>query len=210
MGPWPGPWPHPYTWPYGPEFKFGPGGIVVPPVPVPPDAVPINVANVQPLTTRQYVMHKGEREEWKPPNLPMFKFGAPSDLVTQMINIKDRVLFKTFTNLVEMIVMEGADEYDLAMALWMLSHCEGHLMINIPTEKEPKKLLHVANVSEKSRISELVRSVVGHLYSYPAHLVLETKFSTKGSIFDSPEITNRTAIAKIYEKVKMDYLEQKL
>ena len=109
-----------------------------------------------------------------------------------------------------MIVMEKADEYDLAMALWMLSHCEGHLMVNIPTPQEPKKLLHVANVSEKSRISELVRAVVGHLYSYPAHLVLETKFSTKGSIFDSPEVTNQQAIKQIYDKVKMDYLEKKL
>ena len=128
----------------------------------------------------------------------------------QMVNIKDRVLFKVFTNLVEVILMKGVDEYDLAMAFWFLSHLEGHLFINLPSPDNPKKLVHLANVTKTSRISDLVHVVVGHLVRYPTHLVFQSKFSTKGGVLTNDSVTNRAAIDKIYEQVRIDYQQKRI
>ena len=147
---------------------------------------------------------------WKPPNEPLFRFGATSDLVKQMVNIKDRVLFKVFTNLIEIILMKGVDEYDLAMAIWLLSHCEGHLLVNLPTADNPKKLVHIANITKSSKIPAIVHAIVGHLVRYPTHLVFQTKFSTAKSIFTNESVTNRVSMGKIYERVKLDYMEKKI
>ena len=106
--------------------------------------------------------------------------------------------------------MEGADEYDLALAMWLISHVEGHLFINLPIPGDPKKLQHLANITKKSRISDLVSTVVGHLLKYPAHLVLQAKFKLNDSIMSQPELQNREAMNMIYEQVKNDYLERKI
>ena len=127
-----------------------------------------------------------------------------------LVNVKDRVMFKVFSNLIELVVMEGADEYDLAMAMWLLSHVEGHLFINLPTPDDPKRLQHLANITPTSRISDLVSTIVGHLLKYPAHLVLQAKFKIDDSVMHQPELQNREAMNLIYEKVKADYLERKL
>ena len=106
--------------------------------------------------------------------------------------------------------MEGADEYDLSMPMWLISHVEGHLFINLPTPNDPKKLQHLANITKTSRISDLVSTVVGHLLKYPAHLVLQAKFKLNDSIMNQPELQNREAMNMIYEQVKNDYLERKI
>ena len=172
-------------------------------------AVPLNELATQTLTTTQHIMRNGDKK-WVPPNEPLFRFGAPRDLVQQMVNVKDRVLFKVFTNLVEIIVMKGADEYDLAMAMWLVSHMEGHLFANLPTKDDPKRLTLLTNVTKESRVSDLVSKIVGTLIKYPAHFVLQTKFSTRKSVLVRPELQNLEAINEIYEKVKTDYTENKI
>ena len=117
------------------------------------------------------------------------------------------MLIKVFTNLVEIIVMEGVDEYDLAMAMWLISHCQGHLFVNSPTQEDPKKLVHIANVTEKSRVSDLVRSMATNLVRYPSHFVLETTCSTQNSIFGSL-LLNKHSVKRIYKAVKNDYLDR--
>ena len=148
-----------------------------------------------------------EDDRWKKPNLPMFRYGVPGDVVSDLINIKDKVLIKVFTNLVEIIVMEGVDEYDLAMAMWLISHCQGHLFVNSPTKEDPKKLIHIANVTEKSRVADLVRSIATNLVRYPSHFVLETTFDTQNSIFGSL-LLNKHSVNRIYKAVKNDYLDR--
>ena len=184
------------------------------PIPVPPgdngDPVPINQGVLRSGdNSHYYVRMEGEQDKWRQPNLPLFRFGAPKDAMSQIVNIKDRVLFKVFTNLVEIIIMEKADEYDLAMAMWLISHCTGNLYINIPQETDPKRLLHIATVKKESRIKDLVYAVVGNVVRHPAHLVLETKFSTANSILDG-ELINKHSLNRIYAAVKNDYLEDKL
>ena len=115
----------------------------------------------------------------------MFRFGVPSDVISDLINIKDKILMKVYRNLVEFIVMEGVDEYNLAMAMWLVSHCQGHLFVNSPVPNDLKKLVHIANVTEKSKVRDLVASVARHLVKYPTHFVLETTFDTANSLFDA-------------------------
>ena len=171
---------------------------------------PLDVASVKRGASHAHIYDgRKERPDYRPPNLPLFRFGAMKDAMTEMINIKDRVIFKSFTNLVEIIVLEKADEYDIAMAMWLLSHCTGHLLMNTPTPTEPKKLIHIANVTKESRIRDLVHAVVGHTITHPAHFVLQSKFSLQGSIFDSP-LMNKHTMARVYTAVKNDYIENKI
>ena len=164
---------------------------------------------VYPVPDRTISAHqvRPQDDRWKKPNLPMFRYGVPTDVVSELINIKDKVLMKVFTNLVEIIVMEGVDEYDLAMAMWLISHCQGHLFVNSPTQEDPKKLVHIANVTEKSRVSDLVRAISTNLVRYPSHFVLETTFSTQNSIFGSL-LLNKHSVNRIYKAVKNDYLDR--
>ena len=144
---------------------------------------------------------------YKKPTAPMFRFGVPSDVISDLINIKDKVLMKVYRNLVEFIVMEGVDEYNLAMAMWLVSHCQGHLFVNSPVPGDLKKLVHIANVTEKSKVRDLVASVARHLVKYPTHFVLETTFDTANSLFGSMML-NRHSINRIYAAVKNDYLDR--
>jgi len=167
------------------------------------------VASVRTQNTQGHIDYRQERPDYRPPNLPLFRFGAMKDAMTEMVNIKDRVIFKAFTNLVEIIVLEKADEYDIAMAMWLLSHATGHLLMNSPTPTEPKKLIHIANVTTTSRIRDLVHAIVGNTLSHPAHFVLQSKFNLEGSIFDSPML-NKHTINRVYTAVKNDYIENKI
>ena len=175
-------------------------------MPAPYDPMPLDHIPVQALTSYNYVQGDGE-EKWVPPNSPLFRFGAPRDLIVGLVNVKDRVMFKVFSNLVEFVIMEGADEYDLAMAMWLISHCQGHLFVNSPTQEDPKKLVHIANVTEKSRVADLVRSIATNLVRYPSHFVLETTFDTQNSIFGSL-LLNKHSVNRIYKAVKNDYLDR--
>ena len=82
-------------------------------------------------------------------------------------------------------------------------------MINTPTPTDPKKLLHIANVTKESRIRDLVHAVVGNTLTHPAHFVLQSKFKLTGSIFDSP-LLNRHTMNRVYTAVKNDYIENKI
>ena len=115
-----------------------------------------------------------------------------------------------FTNLIEIIVMKGADEYDLAMAMWLVSHVEGHLFVNLPTKDDPKRLSFLTHVKKDSKIADLVSKIVGTLVKYPTHFVLQTKFTTENSVFMRAELQNLEAVNMIYDKVKTDYVDQKI
>ena len=188
---------------------FGFGIAPIPPAPFPFDPVPLNQIQPQALTSYRYLEGDGI-EKWRAPKTPLFRFGAQKDLMVEMVNVKDRIMFKVFSNLIEVIIMEGADEYDLAMAMWMITHVPGHLFINLPTADDPKKLKHLANVTKNSRVSDLVTAVVGHLIKYPAHLVLQSQFAIDESLMNQPELQSREAMNLIYEKVKDDYLQRKI
>ena len=172
-------------------------------------ARPLDLASIKAGAHHGKVEMRKEREDYVAPNLPLFRFGALKDAMGEMTNIKDRVIFKVFSNLVEIIVMEKADEYDLAMAMWLLSHATGHLMINTPVPDNPKKLLHIANVTKETRIRDLVFAIVGNIITHPAHLVLQTKFNLEGSVLASP-LMNKHTLARVYTAVKNDYIENKI
>ena len=172
-------------------------------------ARPLNRGAIKSGANESWVKNRQDPDPYRPPNLPLFRFGAMKDAMNEMTNIKDRVIFKVFSNLVEIIVMEKADEYDLAMAMWLLSHCTGHLLLNSPTPTDPKKLIHIANVTKESRIRDLVHAVVGNILTHPAHFVLQSKFNLEGSIFDSPML-NKHTMARVYTAVKNDYIENKI
>ena len=172
-------------------------------------ARPLNRGAIKSGANESWVKNRQDPDPYRPPNLPLFRFGAMKDAMNEMTNIKDRVIFKVFSNLVEIIVMEKADEYDLAMAMWLLSHCTGHLMLNTPTTDQPKKLIHIANVTKESRIRDLVFSIVGNITRYPAHFVLQTKYSMDGSVLASP-LMNKHTLARVYTAVKNDYIEHKI
>ena len=143
------------------------------------------------------------------PNLPMFRYGVPSDVISDLINIKDKILMKVYRNLVEFIVLEGVDEYNIAMAMWLVSHCEGHLHVNAPLPTDPKNLVHIANVTEKTKVVDLVAAVARNLVRYPTHFVLETTFDTANSIFGSL-LLNKHSVNRIYKAVKNDYLDRSI
>ena len=184
------------------------------PPPPPPGRVdpiaPLDAVALQPFGGGDVIFDKGDRKPWRAPNEPLFRFGAARDLVTQMVNVKDRVLFKVFKNLIEIIIMKNVDENDIAMALWLLTHVSGHLFVNLPSQDNPKKLVHIANITKQSRISDLVHTVVGQLVKFPTHLVLQAQFSTEGSIFTNKAVTNREALDKIYERVRIDYQQRRI
>ena len=136
---------------------------------------------------------------------PLFKFGAPRDIITAF-DIKEKIYVKVFKNLIECVVLEGSNQFDLAMLTWLLLHTEGHLFVNVPTPTEPKKLLHLHNVVRNDKVENVTSIITSSITLYPCHIVLQTKFQTYNSIFNSPVI-NKHGLARIYKQVRNSRLE---
>ena len=66
------------------------------------------------------------------------------------------------------------------------------------------------DVKKDSKVADLVSKIVGTLVKYPTHFVLQTKFTTEKSVFMRAELQNLEAVNMIYDKVKTDYVDQKI
>jgi hypothetical protein len=166
---------------------------------------PVDAARVPVgATSTKYIPGK-EDPKWNASWEPLFKFGAPRDIVTAF-DIKEKIFVKVFNNLIECVVLEGANQYDLAMLAWLLLHTEGHLFVNVPTQMEPKRLLHITNVKADSKVMDTTSKMTSSITKYPCHFVLQAKFQTYNSIFNSPVI-HRHGLARIYKEVRNKVLE---
>ena len=142
------------------------------------------------------------REE-KPRN-KLFRFGAPSDAVSSLIVIKDTIFCKIFTNLVEFIIEEGVRSEHVRMIAWLLTHCAGtnHLFVNTPTDAEPMRLKHIANVKQHGRLSDVVPKITSALAKFPTHFVLQCQFSTANTLLTSV-FMNPESLKRIYKQVNL-------
>lgn len=141
------------------------------------------------------------KETWS----PLFKFGAVPDIVTEF-NIKEKIWFRVYRNLVEVVIVEEANQTQIAMAAWFLAHAEGHLLVNTPVPDDPKKLLHITNIELNSKISSIALAMTGAIMAYPCHFVHETKFHTANSIFGSA-IINKYALRRLYDQLSLKLAE---
>jgi len=134
----------------------------------------------------------------------LFRFGAPSQAVSSLIIIKDKIFARVFIDLVEFIVEEGVQAGDIRMMAWLLTNCGGknNLFVNIPTPADPMKLRHIANVEYKGRLANITKSISKALYQYPTHYVMQCQFKTTntllGSFFMNPE-----SIKRMYNNVNL-------
>ena len=116
---------------------------------------------------------------------PLFRFGAPSDAMTDLIEIGSKVYVKVFRPLLEVIVHEGVTEADIRFIANLLLHANGPLFVNLPKPDDPSYLLQLGHVDEKTRIRDLQAAMTGALagQTYPVHFVLRADFDVRKSIF---------------------------
>jgi hypothetical protein len=176
--------------------------LVAPPAPlVPIDAV------AGAVTHKDEVISKPK--EFKPGNLPLFRYGAPHDIVSDVIEIGKKVWFKVFRNLVELIVLDGVLPEQIAFACWMIHHVDGPLLVNLPTQADPSALKHIMDIDGKTRIRDIVQRMTRSLIRYPTHFVVKSVFRLgKDNIIAGNTI--REHLDEYYQKVTMDYLEGKM
>ena len=139
----------------------------------------------------------------------MFRYGAPHDIVSDVIEIGKKVWLKVFRNLVEVILLDGVLPEQIAFACWMVHHVDGPLLVNLPTQSDPGALKHVMDINEKTRIGDIVRLMTRNIVRYPTHFVIKSHFKLgKDNIIAGATI--REHLDEFYQKVSMDYLEGKL
>ena len=143
---------------------------------------------------------KNDEEEIKKDPNPLFRFGVPSDMVSDLINVKDHIYIKIFSNLIEGIVQENTSESDIRFFAWLLIQGAGPLMVNNATPDDPKKLVHVLDISKNSHLSDVASAIKKNLYTYPVHFVLRSDFKVKGTIFAS-KLLNEHSIRRMYKEV---------
>ena len=134
----------------------------------------------------------------------LFRFGEPTQAVSSLIVIKDRIFAKVFTNLVEFILEEGVVGSDIRMMAWLLTNCEGtnHLFVNTPTDAEPMKLMHIANVAYHGRVSDVTRAITKAMVKFPTHYVMECQFKATNTLLAST-FMNPESLERIYKNVNM-------
>ncbi len=152
---------------------------------------------------------KPKPKPYKPGNIPLFRYGAPHDIVSDVIEIGKKVWFKVFKNLVEIIVLDGILPEQIAFACWMISHVDGPLLVNVPTQADPSALKHIAEIGPKSRISDIVRLMTRNIVRYPTHFVVKSEFKL-GPDNVIAGATIREHLDEYYQRVTMDYYEGKL
>ena len=153
--------------------------------------------------TTVIVEHKDEDRKYvKPINL-FFRFGAPEDQMSTLINIRDRVFVKVFTNLVEVIVQDDTiTQSDFNFMAWMLSHAPGNLFVNTPLPDNPKKLVHIFNVKKHGSIKEIARALQQVLVRFPTHYVLQSEFYVGDTIFGTA-LMNKHSLKRLYQQVSL-------
>jgi hypothetical protein len=168
---------------------------------------PLNVA-VVPVFGTGY--HSGAVSTFKDPYPPekhlnkLFRFGEPTEAISSLIVIKDHVFCKIFKGLVEFIIEEGVAVSDIRMMAWLLTNCEGtnHLFVNTPTDTDPMRLMHIANVKHHGRVSDVTKAITKGLAKYPCHYVLQCQFKTTNSLLGSV-FMNPHSLERIYNNVNL-------
>ena len=152
---------------------------------------------------------KPNPKPYKPGNIPLFRYGAPHDIVSDVIEIGKKVWFKVFKNLVELIVLDGILPEQIAFACWMISHVDGPLLVNVPTQADPSALKHIAEIGPQSRIGDIVRLMTRNIVRYPTHFVVKSEFKL-GPDNVIAGATIREHLDEYYQRVTMDYYDGKL
>ena len=132
---------------------------------------------------------------------PLFRFGITKDCMFEF-SILDKIYVRCFRNLVEAVIVEGVRSSDVAVLSFFINHVDARVYVNIPTDNEPKKLRHIANAYSKptvQQLKELTRAMIASIVKYPTRVVVETKFQTVDSIFNS-DLTNPSTIRKLGDK----------
>ena len=124
--------------------------------------------------------------------------------VSSLIIIKNKIYARVFLDLVEFIIEEGVESTHVRMMAWLLTNCGGknNLFVNLPSDSDPMRLKHIANVEYKGRLSSITKAITKALVKYPTHYVMQCQFKTTntllGSIFMNP-----ASIDRMYNNINM-------
>ena len=120
--------------------------------------------------------------------------------------IHDKIYVRVFRNLVEAVITEGVSSEEIGLLAFLVSHVDCNMFATMPTADDPKRLVHIGMASkDKTKIGDVAKTIQGSIRFYPSHIVLETRFHTKNSVFNSTVINRRTMrrmLASIREKIR--------
>ncbi len=119
--------------------------------------------------------------------VPLFRFGSPSDVMTDLIEIGSKVFVKVFKPLLEIIIHEGVSENDIRFIGSLILHAHGPFFVNIPSKDDPMRLLQLGQVDDTTRLRDIQAAITGALSgnAWPIHFVLRADFKVRQSIFVS-------------------------
>ena len=169
--------------------------------------IPLGQHHANVMTHQEIVIPNDPR--WRPPHLPMFRYGAPQDIVSDVIEVGQKVWIKVFQNLVEMICLQGVTEDQIAFGCWLIHHVDGPLLVNLPTHKDPDALKHLMDVSDKTRIRQMTQMIMRQLVRYPTHFVIKSDYRLgPDNILAGREI--REHLDDYYQTVTLEYHEGRI
>jgi hypothetical protein len=138
----------------------------------------------------------GKRKPW-----PLFFYGVEPDIMREF-TIHHKIFVRVFRNLVECVIMEGVSSEEIGLLAFLTSHVDCNMYSTMPTQDDPKRLVHIGMSSSKTKdLARVAQTIQGGIRVYPAHIVLETKFHTKNSVFNSAAI-NRHSLRRMLLKIK--------
>ena len=146
---------------------------------------------------------------YRPPNLPLFRYGSPHDIVSDVIEVGGKVWIKVFSNLVEMIFLDGVTEDQIVFGCWMIANVTGPLLVNLPQPQDPSALTHLMDVNDKTRIRQMAQLMMQSLVRYPTHYVIKSEWKLgPDNILAGREI--REHLDQFYQSVTLAYHEDRL
>ena len=107
--------------------------------------------------------------------------------------IHDKIFVRVFRNLVEAVILEGVSTEEIGLLAFLISHVDCNMFATMPTQDDPKRLVHIGMAAkDSSRIGQVAQNIQSSIRFYPSHIVLETRFHTSNSIFNSVCMNRRT------------------
>ena len=144
----------------------------------------------------------GKKNPW-----PLFFYGVEADIMREIQN-HEKLYVRVFRNLVEAVIMEGVSSEEIGLLAFLVSHVDCNLFATMPTQDDPKRLVHIGMAAkDQSKLADVAKTIQGSIRFYPAHIVLETRFHTKNSIFNSVVINRRT-MNRMMSRIKQSLQRQ--
>ena len=124
---------------------------------------------------------------------PLFKYSYHGDILRDFA-LNGFIYVRITKSLIECVFLQGVNEFEINTLSYILGHIVGQFFVNMPTQTDNTKLIHIGDVLNETHQREIAKMITKNLnrQQFPMHFVLYSKWNISSSNLMHKVASNHT------------------